>query len=95
MKDGASRSVRGVLVLLALLLAAAGARAQSYAGPPDNSTAYWEEPAFADHPYRGAAHALGALLWSHGLDGRNAQWHIAPPPIIRDFAKAGWDVIKV
>ena len=96
MRDGALHLARTLTLALALVTGGAWFEPTlGYSGPPSSRTAYWEEPAFADLPYKGPDGAKGVLFWSHGLNGHNAQWHIAPPPIVRDFARAGWDVVKV
>lgn len=96
MRDGALHLARTLLLAFALVMAGAEIKPTlAYSGPPSSGTAYWEEPAFADLPYKGPAGARGVLFWSHGLNGHAAQWHIVPPPIVRDFARAGWDVVKV
>lgn len=80
----------------ALCLATAGvAQAQPYDGPPTSGTRYWEVPALRDYPYLGPAKAVGVILWSHGLAGTAPQYQFAPPPIITEFAKADWDVMKI
>ncbi len=68
---------------------------QPYSPPPSDFTAYWEEPAFKTSPYAGADKAKGVILWSHGVSGKNQQWHVPPPEVIRDFARDGWDVVKI
>ena len=58
---GGSR-VRGAKLVLAMAMAlvlAPAASAQPYDGPPSAWTAYWEVPAFGDHPYKGPAAARG------------------------------------
>jgi pimeloyl-ACP methyl ester carboxylesterase len=96
MRDGALHLARTLALAFTLVMAGAQFKLTlAYSGPPSSRTAYWEEPAFADLPYKGPADARGVLFWSHGLNGHNAQWHIVPPPIVRDFARAGWDVVKV
>jgi dienelactone hydrolase len=74
---------------------AASAAAQPYKGPPTSGTHYWEEPAFSDIPVKGPNDATGVIFWSHGLAGDGAQWQYPPPPVIKDIARTGWDVIKV
>ena len=71
------------------------AAAQPYAPPPSDFTAYWDVPAFKDFPYKGPAQANGVLFWSHGVAGKDPQYHVPPPEIIKDFARAGWDVVKI
>jgi dienelactone hydrolase len=83
--------VLGAVVLACALPAAA----QPYDGPPSSMTRYWEVQAFKDFPYKGPDKAVGALFWSHGLAGTNPQYHVAPPAIIVEFARRGWDVVKV
>jgi hypothetical protein len=84
-----------VLAALLLIALSSAARAQSYSPPPSDFTAYWEEPAFADFPYLGPDHAKGVILWSHGVSGRDPEWPYPPPDVIKDFARAGWDVVKL
>ncbi len=92
---------RPAAALLALSLLAAGlapvapARAQPYDPPASNFTAYWEVPGFRDHPYLGPEKARGAVLWSHGVAGQQIQYTAPPPDVMRDFARAGWDIIKI
>jgi hypothetical protein len=81
--------------LTGLLCAASPIVAQPYPGPPADGRTYWEVPAFKEHPYAGPEKARGLIIWSHGLNGKNPQWQGAPPDIIRDAARAGWDVMKV
>ncbi len=76
-------------------LIAAGAIAQPYDPPPSAWTAYWDVPAFKDHPYKGPAAARGVMFWSHGVSGKLEQYGSPPPEIIKDFARAGWDVVKI
>jgi dienelactone hydrolase len=71
------------------------AQAQPYSPPPSDFTTYWTEPAFKAFPYKGSGEARGVLFWSHGVNGKYQQWHVAPPGVIQDFARAGWDVVKV
>jgi pimeloyl-ACP methyl ester carboxylesterase len=35
------------------------------------------------------------LLWSHGVSGQLVQYTAPPPDVIKDFARAGWDVVKL
>jgi hypothetical protein len=79
-------------VALTLSSAAAG---QPYDPPPSAWTAYWDVPAFKDHPYKGPAAARGVMFWSHGVSGKLEQYGSPPPEIVRDFARAGWDVVKI
>ena len=72
-----------------------GAVAQPYDPPPSAWTAYWDVPAFKDHPYKGPAAARGVMFWSHGVSGKLEQYHAPPPEVVRDFARAGWDVVKI
>jgi len=81
--------------LLAVVLPAPSALAQAYGPPPSSWTAYWDVPAFADHPYKGPDKARGVLFWSHGVSGKLPQYDSPPPDLIRDFARAGWDVVKI
>lgn len=90
----AARAMVGSIAAAALW-AGAPAQAQPYAPPPSDFTAYWTEPAFKDFPYKGAKDARGVLFWSHGVAGKEQQWHAPPPAVIQDFARAGWDVVKV
>jgi len=90
------------IIVTAALAVAAGLSAglstpsaQPYDPPPSSFTAYWEVPGFKDHPYRGPATAKGAVLWSHGVAGQHIQYTAPPPDVLRDFAQAGWDVIKI
>jgi pimeloyl-ACP methyl ester carboxylesterase len=85
------------LTLLAATLAfiPGNAGAQPYDPPPSNFTAYWEVPGFKDHPYLGPEKAKGAVLWSHGVSGQQVQYTAPPPDVLRDFARAGWDIIKI
>jgi pimeloyl-ACP methyl ester carboxylesterase len=71
------------------------AQAQPYSPPPSDFTSYWTEPAFKDSPYKGPSAARGILFWSHGVSGKYQQWQFPPPEVIHDFARAGWDVVKV
>lgn len=87
--------ILGVVLALPVLLCAETARADHYAGPPDAWTAYWTEPAFSDAPPKGPQAATGMIFWSHGVQGRNPQYHQHPPAVIRRLARVGWDVIKV
>ena len=89
------RGTMAALASLAIALVAPAASAQPYDGPPSAWTAYWDVPAFSDHPYRGAAVAKGVVFWSHGVSGKLALYDSPPPAIMRDFARAGWDVVKV
>ena len=93
--EDAMRGTMAALASLAIALAAPAASAQPYDGPPSAWTAYWDVPAFSDHPYKGAAAAKGVVFWSHGVSGKLAQYDSPPPAIMRDFARAGWDVVKV
>jgi len=52
-------------------------------------------PLAAAQPYDGPAAAKGVVFWSHGVSGKLAQHDSPPPAIMRDFARAGWDVVKV
>jgi pimeloyl-ACP methyl ester carboxylesterase len=98
--------LRGLLALLVIAALSASAQAQTGAIPAGgdpalacnqkpNSRTYWTEYGFCDLPVRGPAQAKGLVLWSHGLDGRKAQYEYPPPPIVRGLALAGWDVIKI
>ena len=89
------RGAKLVLAMAMALVLAPAASAQPYDGPPSAWTAYWEVPAFGDHPYKGPAAARGVVFWSHGVSGKLAQYDSPPPAIMRDFARAGWDVVKV
>jgi dienelactone hydrolase len=83
---------------VALFVALSGwsaALAQPYDPPPSNFTAYWDVPAFKDFPYKGPDKATGVLFWSHGVAGQLPQYQYAPPEVIKDFARAGWDVVKI
>jgi dienelactone hydrolase len=91
----ASHRVAGVLLAAAVCFFVRPAAAQTYSPPPSDFTTYWTEPAFKDFPYKGAKDARGILFWSHGVNGKYQQWHVAPPGVIQDFARAGWDVVKV
>jgi len=93
--EDAMRGTMAALASLAIALVAPAASAQPYDGPPSAWTAYWDVPAFSDHPYKGAAAAKGVVFWSHGVSGKLAQYDSPPPAIMRDFARAGWDVVKV
>jgi len=81
--------------IAATSLAAGAAFAQPYDPPPSAWTAYWDVPAFKDHPYKGPAAATGVMFWSHGVSGKLEQYGSPPPEIVRDFARAGWDVVKI
>ncbi len=87
----------GLILLAAIpvLVPSADLRAQPYDPPPSNFTAYWEVPGFKDHPYVGPEKAKGAVLWSHGVAGQLVQYNAPPPDVLRDFARAGWDIIKI
>lgn len=89
--------INHTLRVAALLLAfgASTASAQPYGPPPSSGTAYWQVPAFSDIALKGPGLAKGVVFWSHGLFGREPQYNSAPPDIVKDFARAGWDVIKV
>lgn len=93
--EDAMRGTMAALASLAIALVAPAASAQPYDGPPSAWTAYWDVPAFSDHPYKGAAAAKGVVFWSHGVSGKLALYDSPPPAIMRDFARAGWDVVKV
>jgi dienelactone hydrolase len=93
--EDAMRGTMAALASLAIALVAPAASAQPYDGPPSAWTAYWDVPAFSDHPYKGAAAAKGVVFWSHGVSGKLARYDSPPPAIMRDFARAGWDVVKV
>ncbi|MBS0526112.1 MAG: hypothetical protein JSS04_20960 [Proteobacteria bacterium] len=100
---------RKVLLLAACLsLVTVAARAQHDAAivPPGgdpalvckqtpNGRAYWVEYGFCDLPVRGPARAKGLVLWSHGVSGDNEQYRTPPPPIMRRFEGAGWDIVKI
>jgi dienelactone hydrolase len=94
---GRRNAARGALSLLAAVFAlgSAAPQAQPYDPPPSNFTAYWEVPGFKDHPYLGPDKAKGAVLWSHGVAGQQIQYTAPPPDVLRDFARAGWDIIKI
>jgi pimeloyl-ACP methyl ester carboxylesterase len=83
----------GALVL-AVTAPATAQFPDTYDEPP-NGARYWEVQAFRAYPYKGPDKAVGALLWSHGLAGTQPQYQYPPPPIIVEFAKAGWDIVKV
>lgn len=86
------------VLLSAALIVAAGmtdVSAQPYDPPPSSFTAYWEVPGFKDHPYRGPEKATGVVLWSHGVAGQHVQYQAPPPDVLRDFANAGWDIVKI
>jgi dienelactone hydrolase len=90
------------IIVTAALAVAAGltvglstSSAQPYDPPPSSFTAYWEVPGFKDHPHRGPENAKGAVLWSHGVAGQHIQYTAPPPDVLRDFAQAGWDIIKI
>lgn len=85
----------GFVLLGATALALGTASAQTYDGPPTGSTRYWTVPAYPDYPPRGPGEAIGLVLWSHGLSGDRPQYHTHPPALMRQFARAGWDVIKI
>jgi hypothetical protein len=90
-------AARIALSLLAgvFALGSAALEAQPYDPPPSNFTAYWEVPGFKDHPYQGPEKAKGAVLWSHGVSGQHVQYAGPPPDVLRDFARAGWDIVKI
>lgn len=90
-----ARAWSGIAALGLVLAVPLAARAQPYSGPPSDFTAYWEVPAFNDVPIRGPAAAKGLLLWSHGVASTKPEWQHPPPPVIKRFARAGWDVIKI
>jgi len=71
------------------------ASAQPYDPPTSAFTAYWDVPAFKDFPYKGPAVAKGVLFYSHGVAGDLVQYASPPPEFIKDFARAGWDVVKI
>jgi pimeloyl-ACP methyl ester carboxylesterase len=71
------------------------AGATHYSGPPSDFTAYWAVPAFDDVPTRGPQNAKGVIFWSHGVDGNKPQYLGHPPELIHQYARDGWDVIKV
>src|SRR3990167_3862228 len=83
-----------VMIAVGVLAWSDPGAAQLYSGPPSSGTAYWEEPAFKDYPYRGPNGATGVLFWSHGVAGTAIQWKYPPPPLILRFAREGWDVVK-
>ena len=83
------------LAVMASLAAPSLAYAQPYQPPPSSTTAYWQVPAFSDIALKGPQTAKGVFFWSHGLNGRNPQYTAPPPEIVKDYARAGWDVIKV
>ena len=89
------RHALGAAAAAAILACGAGADAQPYDPPPSAWTTYWDVPAFKDHPYKGPAAAKGVLFWSHGVSGKLEQYGNPPPEIIRDFARDGWDVVKI
>ncbi len=88
----AARSV-AVAVLLASL--PGDGFAQTPVPPPPNGADYWTELGFKTHTLKGPETAKGIVFWSHGLDGRRAQYQYPPPPVIELFAKEGWDVLKI
>ncbi len=100
MMQGAS-SVARRLMLASMSLASALAAgvtelaAQPYDPPPSAFTAYWDVPAFRDFPYKGPSAARGVVFYSHGVSGNFVQYASAPPEHIKDFARAGWDVVKI
>lgn len=79
----------------ALALAAALAALPCLATPARALDAYWTEPAYAAHPARGPAKALGLVIWNHGVDGQLPQYLGPPIPAIEGLAARGWDVIKL
>ena len=85
---------KGLLSAALIVAGMSAVCAQPYDPPPSNFTAYWEVPGFKDHPYQGPGKAKGAVLWSHGVAGQNIQYTAPPPDVLRDFARAGWDIIK-
>lgn len=84
--------IRRVCVALALMISPAVA--QPYSGPPDGAD-YWTVPAYKDFPLKGPQAARGVVLWSHGVYRREAQYQYPPNLVVRRFATAGWDVVKV
>ncbi len=69
-------------------------QAQPY-DPPEGSPAYWVVPAYKNFPPKGPADARGIIFWSHGVSAKNVQWSGRPARFMLDFAKDGWDVIKI
>lgn len=87
--------IRGIwAVALVLWLSPMAAVSQPYDGPP-GGTDYWTVPAYKDFPLKGPQAARGVVLWSHGVEGRKAQYQYQPNQVVKRFARAGWDVIKV
>ncbi len=97
---------RGLLDTLLACIAPGSLQAQSGPVPPGGDPAlacgqrpegrsYWTEYGFCDMAVRGPAQAKGLVLWSHGVDGRKAQYQYPPPPIVRALALSGWDVVKI
>jgi len=95
MKRGSIPLMRATIGATALLLAGGVANAQPYDGPPTTMTTYWDVPAFKDMPYKGQAAAKGVLFWSHGVAGQLEQYGHPVPEFIKDFARDGWDVVKI
>ncbi len=90
MRGGAIAGFAGGLVFLSTV-----AGADHYTGPPSDFTAYWAVPAFADFPPKGPQAAKGVIFWSHGVSGKNPQYHVHPPELMRFAARTGWDIIKI
>lgn len=78
----------------ALLFLSKDACGQTDGGPPNNA-AYWTVPAFADKLPQGPTKAKGIIFWSHGVSGQLPQYQYPTPPLMRQFANAGWDIIKI
>jgi dienelactone hydrolase len=90
-----SKEIVRTILLIALGVGSHVASAQPFDGPPSSFTAYWEVPAFNDIPIKGPQAAQGIIFYSHGVSGKHPQYQFPVPEYIRDFARAGWDVIKV
>lgn len=87
--------IRCAAILAGVALSAGPVAAQPYGGSPSDFVAYWDVPAYKDFPYKGPEKAKGVLFWSHGVSGTKVQYASAPPDIIKDFARAGWDIVKI
>ena len=64
-------------------------------GQYPNGRTYWVEYGFCDIAVKGPEAARGLVIWSHGVSGDREQYVYPVPPLIRRFAQAGWDVIRV
>ncbi|HEY1721081.1 MAG TPA: alpha/beta hydrolase [Magnetospirillaceae bacterium] len=61
----------------------------------DPNVQYQLAPGFSDVAPHGPQNAVGLIIWSHGVNGKEAQYQYPPPQSLRALVTAGWDIVKI